>query len=147
MNLVLHGRLQRPVQRFLLMQNIIRNQHRIVPAVMYIYKFMRNFVRQESTKEIVNTSQFSKTIFYFLSPFIIWTLFCLIGFIIDKFRFSGDTREWSHLVAGLFFPSFFVFVPVDLLLRLITRNKTGRIWIAELILMLCLVIVFYVWLS
>ena len=49
-------------------------------------------------------------VLYFISPFIIWISYCLLGYIIDRLGFTGDTREWAHFAAGLFIPSFFALV-------------------------------------
>lgn len=68
---------------------------------------------------------------YFISPFILWILVCLIGFIYDNWTFSGDTRQWSHLVSSLFLPSFFCFGILAILVRIIFRGKLALIWLTE----------------
>jgi len=86
-------------------------------------------------------SSLAKTVFYFLSPFILALLFCFIAFIIDKNRFQGDTTKWTHFVGGLFFPAFFILGAADVIVRLIIRERVLAIWLVELILLLIIYIV------
>ena len=83
------------------------------------------------------------SIFYFVSPFTLWILFCLIVFIIDKQTFHGNTETWTHQLASLFFPSFFILGPMIIFVRFLARNNLSRIWIIESTMMTCLAAGFY----
>jgi len=103
---------------------------------MYIYELAQLNHVSRQTMNLIRRSSLLKTILYFLSPFILAILICFIGFLIDKNRFQGDTKEWSHFVAGLFFPAFLILGAADLLVRLIIKERVLLIWLIELTLLL-----------
>jgi|CXWL01.1.fsa_nt_gi hypothetical protein len=84
-------------------------------------------------------------VLYFVSPFVVCILYCLIGFIVDRYTFTGDTREWSHLAAALFFPSIFILGSMSLLVRFATQNNLLKIWIIESSILALLVFIFNIW--
>ncbi len=79
---------------------------------------------------------------YFVSPLIIFIVYCLVGVVIDKYTFSSDTRNWSHFAASIFLPSFFILGPVSVLIRFITKDNILLIWIIESLLLLGLLFIF-----
>lgn len=81
-------------------------------------------------------------LFYIASPAVLWLLFCTIEFIIDKYRFTGDTTEWTHFVAGLLIPSFIILTPVIVVARFIGKGRTGLVWIIESIVLLLFFVLF-----
>jgi hypothetical protein len=66
-------------------------------------------------------SSLVKTVFYFLSPFVLTLLFCLVGFIINENRFQGNTTEWTYFAASLFFPALLIVGAAYLIIRLILK--------------------------
>lgn len=79
---------------------------------------------------------------YYISPIVLLISVCLAAFVIDRLGFNGDTRAWSHQYGGFFLPIFLVLMPVDILFRFLTRNHTGYIWLIEMALIICLVLLF-----
>lgn len=43
---------------------------------------------------------------YFISPLIIFIAYCLVGVIVNRNTFNGDTKSWYHIAASIFIPAF-----------------------------------------
>lgn len=78
---------------------------------------------------------------YFVSPLIIFIVYCLVGVVINRYTFSSDTRSWSHITASMFLPSFFILGPVVVFIRFVTKDNILLIWIIESLLLLGLLFI------
>ncbi|MBL0335710.1 MAG: hypothetical protein IPP73_10540 [Chitinophagaceae bacterium] len=81
-------------------------------------------------------SKHISNILYFISPFILWVILCLVCAIIKKASFNGDTTTWAYLAANLFLPSFFILMPAAVLIKYLIKERVLLIWIIETIILL-----------
>jgi len=78
--------------------------------------------------------------FYWISPCLLAALFCLY-IIITSYYDMDHSGGWSYLGIIIFKPVLFIVIGIDIILKLLFKQKPYPIWIIEII---ALVIIYFV---
>src|ERR1039457_6562065 len=74
------------------------------------------------------------------SPFSMIILFGIWGFIFA----SPGIHDTEYIGATILFPALSILVPIDVIIRITTRNNLWRLWIIELGLIILMVLFFLI---
>ncbi len=83
----------------------------------------------------MTAGKFIKNLFYYLSPFSLVIIYCIVGVLLKK---PGETSHWTHIAASMLIPSFFILGGLYAIIRLVLKERILWIWAVEAVTLLLL---------
>lgn len=81
----------------------------------------------------MSTDKFFKNLLYFLSPFSLVIIYCIVGALLKK---PGETSHWTHIAASMLVPAFFILGGLYAIIRLVLKDRVLWMWIIEAVILL-----------
>ena len=81
----------------------------------------------------MSTDRFFKNLFYYLSPFSLVIIYCIVGALLKT---PYETSHWTHIAVSMLIPAFFILGGLYAIIRLVLKERILWIWVVEALILL-----------